>query len=41
VGEFMEEHAHRGKGEGGEEEWDGGGGLWIGNQEGGCHLKYK
>jgi hypothetical protein len=38
VGEWVEEPAHRGKGED-KGEWDGS--LWRGNWEGGYHLKYK
>ena len=38
MGEWVEEPAHRGKGEG-KGEWDGS--LWRGNWEGVYHLKYK
>jgi hypothetical protein len=39
VGEWVEEHPHRGKVEGAEARWDVG--LWSGNQERGYHLKCK
>lgn len=39
MGEWLEEHPHRGGGE--EGEGDGMWGLWRGNQEVGCHLRCK
>ena len=39
LGERVEEHSHRGKGEG--ERGNGIGDLWKGNLEGEYHLKYK